>query len=83
MPAIQLDKRKYPHQKIRWRKEWKENRERRIKQVNYMCEWCGAGIDKKLTVHHERELKSITYEIFWIRLVNAAINEYLEEILLR
>ena len=44
-----------------------------------MCEWCGAGIDKKLTVHHERELKSITYEIFWIRMVNAAINKYLEE----
>jgi RNA polymerase subunit RPABC4/transcription elongation factor Spt4 len=66
------DENKKPHQQIRLSKEWRINRERRLKKANNTCEWCESKPESGLTVHHENH---INYYKIWYDLVNKFIEE--------
>ena len=70
-------KQSFPHQKVRGRKIWKENREKVIKERNNRCEWCGSE-KEPFSIHHEQEVNSRTYEKIWNSILINKINSIIE-----
>ena len=71
-------KRKHPHQKIRETKEWKINREKRLKESGDQCDWCKSSLNKPLVIHHSKRLDSTIYEAIWKAIVQKIQNDLIK-----
>jgi len=70
-------KQSFPHQLVRRRKVWRENREKIINERGNQCEWCGSE-KEPFSIHHNQEINSRTYEKLWGDLLIKTIQNFIE-----
>ncbi len=70
------DEKKKPHQRKRLTKEWKINREKRLKKSDYTCEWCEAKPESGLAIHH---INSINYYEVWYKMLGRYIRKMIKD----
>ncbi len=69
-------KQSFPHQLVRRRKAWRENREKIIKERGNQCDWCGSK-KEPFSIHHNQEINSRTYEKIWRDLLKKVIQNFI------
>ena len=70
-------KQSFPHQLVRRRKVWRENRKKTIEERGNQCEWCGSE-KEPFSIHHNQEINSRTYEKIWGELLMKMIQNFIE-----
>lgn len=70
-------KQNHPHQKLRRKKSWKINREKRIAEANHKCEVCGNS-KNSFVIHHLEGISSRTYEFMWSSVIEEKHKDLIE-----
>ncbi len=70
-------KQSFPHQLVRRRKIWRENRKKTIKERGNQCEWCGSE-KEPFSIHHNQEINSRTYEKIWGDLLMKRVQNFIK-----
>jgi len=67
-----------PHQKVRRRKKWTENRAKLIEKAGNRCEWCQSE-KPPFSIHHPNEINARTYDHIWNTIVSDHVDKLLEK----
>jgi len=75
------EKRKYPHQIVRRRKQWKERRKALLEEQDHTCQMCNKKFETHLTISHihgKDELQSGIYLNVWNELMKKQFDVYVK-----